>query len=174
MKAMKPGPDGRGVINDDTATVYIEGETNICTIIHRNGRSTWGGQTVREIRAEHPGKRVLVLPWREAVDRVRAAGIEKYTTPVVEVSEEDHDEMLNVLPPENWVRREGWSAFRMSEYYTGRITSHYVTMGGRFYHTRREAGTGVYEVIVNEIREGKFTPLEAEGNEAPRHQGIES
>lgn len=162
MKAMRPDADGRCVINDDTATLYIEGEPNVHTIIHRNGRSTWGNQTVREIRAENPGKTLLVLPWREAVERSRLAGIARYTTPVREITEEEYDEQLNVLPPENWVRRDGWCAFRMCEYYTGRITSHYVTMAGqprRYYHTRREAGIGVYEAIVNEIREGKFTPL---------------
>lgn len=148
-------------LTDDTPCLYIEGETNAVDYILPDGMMAYAGITVDAYRAAHPEKNFIVLPWKEVLERCRQAAIAKFATPVREITEEEYDEMLNVLPPENWVRRNGWSVFRMCEYYTGRITSHYVSMGGRFYHTRREAGHGVYEAIIEEIRQGKIEPLSA-------------
>lgn len=48
------------------------------------------------------------------------------TDQALPVSEERWDEMLNVLPPERWVRGEGSQSFRMSEELAGNISSYWV------------------------------------------------
>ena len=51
----------------------------------------------------------------------------KYLTEATEISETDYDDMLGVLPPENWTRTGEFEHFRMCEYMTSDITAQYAT-----------------------------------------------
>lgn len=53
--------------------------------------------------------------------------------PVREVTEEDWDYALNVLPPEKWCRINGVEMFCMSEFDYGVYTSQYARAGGKYY-----------------------------------------
>lgn len=53
--------------------------------------------------------------------------------PVREVTEEDWDYALGVLPPEKWCRISGVEMFCMSEFDYGVYTSQYARVGGKYY-----------------------------------------
>ena len=144
-----------GRAEDTAAAVVITGGTyphgdRIYSFITRSGRTAWGGETVAELRAKYPGALVQVLPFVEAYAQQHAADISRHCRPWEEITEEQHDEALNVLPPEKWQRSHGWSAFRMCEYMTGQITGHYFHVGGRYFTALRECGP--YEPMLLEIR----------------------
>lgn len=54
--------------------------------------------------------------------------------PATEVTEDQFYEMLNVLPPVNWVTINGVNEFCMSERLTGNYTGQYGRSNGKFYH----------------------------------------
>ena len=93
-----------------------------------------------------------MLPFIEACELVREWRRAHYCKPIEEITEERFDDMLNVLPPENWQRGGGLSIFRMSEYMTGSITGHYLSMQGRYFHAYREAKRGTYEAFITEAQ----------------------
>ena len=159
MRGMTPKDEQMNIL-DDTATVYVEGSTNIFDVImQKTGRTCFFQKTVREVRAEHPGRNVQVLPFSEVKMQIESARNTKYCTPAIEITEERFHEMLNVLPPENWHRENGWEVFRMVEYTCGNITDHFVRFGDHYFTTCRAIGAGVYQSIIEEIRAGKFQPL---------------
>ncbi len=57
---------------------------------------------------------------------------ELYLTGPVKITDEDYDDALNVLPPENWTRTGPIEHFRMMEYTTGSITNQYARMGDKY------------------------------------------
>ena len=140
MTTLKPGSG----YPDSLATVYIEGETHIRAFLTQKGR-TEGGKTVAQVKAEKPKKTVLVLPLGEVMTRIETAQNSAYFIPWHEITEERHDEMLNVLPPEKWERVGDVRIFRMSEYYTSDITSHYAQVGDRYFAGRFRTSGPSYE-----------------------------
>lgn len=50
-----------------------------------------------------------------------------------------HDEALNVLPPMKWHHLLGVESFRMSEFYSGHITTIYAKCQGRYWKFRDDA-----------------------------------
>ena len=57
-------------------------------------------------------------------------------TDTSEITEKEYWEALEVLPPEHWVRGDGFEHFRMCEYWSGTITQQYAT-NGRQWLTKR-------------------------------------
>lgn len=52
---------------------------------------------------------------------------------VTETTEEQFDEMLNILPPLNWCTIDGVEMFCMCEMYTGTYTNQYARIGDKYY-----------------------------------------
>lgn len=52
---------------------------------------------------------------------------------VIETTEEQFNEMLNVLPPMKWCHIDGVEMFCMSEMYTGTYTNQYARIGNNYY-----------------------------------------
>ncbi|MCQ8105832.1 hypothetical protein NP603_16340 [Methylomonas sp. SURF-1] len=54
----------------------------------------------------------------------------QYVTAPEAVTIDRYDEMLNVLPPENWKRLGGFPGeyFQLCEYYAGNVTSYFVKL----------------------------------------------
>jgi len=131
LTTIKPGKG----YPDNLATVYVQGRPGIEAFIAQSGR-TEGGKTVAQVRAENPGKTVLVIALGDAMERIAAVQNEAFITPWSEIDEERYDDMLNVLPPENWQSVDGVQIFRMCEYYTSNITSHFAKIGSRYFAGR--------------------------------------
>jgi len=147
---MHPYRKQSDMTSDFLAVVYVDGETTIETILAKTGRSMYGRKTVSEIRASHVGKTVSVLPIFQAMERVEAAQKAKYCNPLAEITEDQFLEALNCLPPENWKRGDGWEAFRMSEYTCGRIATHFLMVGDRYFSKSVAISSSVYDDMMKE------------------------
>lgn len=69
----------------------------------------------------------------EFFDKLDKFNAQKYCFDWKEISEERHWEMLECLPPECYNTFKGWNIFRMCEYTTGDITSHFMEKNWKFY-----------------------------------------
>jgi hypothetical protein len=149
---MKPlQPDGK--YSDNTATIYIEGSTSLCSFIKQNGRAAYSNQTIAEIKKENPGKSVKVLRLDDAVKFVNAAQDDMFLSDWKEITEEDFHTALNCLPPENFRRVNGVVIFRMSEYYTSNITAHYAALGEKCYKGYFRTNSPTYDEHAKKISE---------------------
>lgn len=83
---------------------------------------------IRRLAPEY-GTALTAMPAAEA----QALYENKYKTPVREVSAEDFDDALNVLPPVGWSRLRGGESFKISERIAGRVTAIYVALQGRHF-----------------------------------------
>jgi len=88
--------------------------------------------------------------WEEVEPQLEAAQDFEYIRPWKEIDDERWDEMLNVLPPEKWQTVRGVNIFRMSEYYTSNITTHFAKLGGRYFE-RQCRTTEKYETLAAEV-----------------------
>ena len=53
--------------------------------------------------------------------------------PLIEISEEEYNDALNVLPPLKWCTINGIEEFLMSEFYTGVYTTQYARYNNKYY-----------------------------------------
>lgn len=68
-------------------------------------------------------------------------------TDPVEITRETFIDQLEVLPPLGRVVRDGAETFKSSEFYSGRITSCYARVNGRYYHLRDVASITHDEIL---------------------------
>ena len=108
---------------------YFSAKTNsIITFPHPHiAGATMYGETEDEIKKEYPD--MVLMPYLQAIEEMGKPFIE----PVSETSQEIYDEMMCILPPENWKQIPGGSFFQMMEYITGDITRYYAYCNGKFY-----------------------------------------
>lgn len=66
------------------------------------------------------------------------------------ITKEKWWDALEVLPPENWRKVNGAEIFRIMEYYTSNITSHYIRVGDNHY-TVMHRNTKPYTEIAEEV-----------------------
>lgn len=113
------------VEDDGTATVAYSGR------LYNNG----GPNLSPEQYLALPGHEHLSLIDDAELDRLVAE--HNWTTylnqPVQEITRETFWEMLEVLPPMNWVGGDGFERFNMVERMTGSITSQYARLGDRYF-----------------------------------------
>ena len=63
-----------------------------------------------------------------------------------EITEEIWCDALNCLPPEKWKTVNGVEIFRLCEYYTDNITTHYASLRGRFFKAMRRTSDSYAEL----------------------------
>ena len=71
----------------------------------------------------------------------------KCITPPQRITADAFFEALGALPPEDWQRRGHSESFKMSEYYTGQVTTIYSRIGNNFY-TFRDMASLTHEQII--------------------------
>lgn len=143
-----------------THAIYQRGEDHIQNSAHTADDGTlWAAYT--EITAaeycaqknaeREPGEpEYEVIPFDEAMPLIEAAQRAKYLSDWKEITEEEWNDALEVLPPENWRTVAGVEIFRMMEYLTGTITGHYARLGERYFVANRCAKTR-YDDIATEV-----------------------
>ncbi len=85
-------------------------------------------QAIRRLTPEY-GTALSALSANEAHDRYEAG----FKTNVREISAEEFDDALNVLPPEAWTHASGGESFKISERIAGRVTAIYVSLRGHYF-----------------------------------------
>ncbi len=108
--------------------VFCTATQSIIDIV-RDGAGETDQQAIDRLRAEY-GTALTALPASEAQQRYEA----RFKSPVREVSAEDFNDALNVLPPQDWVHARGGQSFKISERIAGSVTAIYVSLQGRYFH----------------------------------------
>jgi hypothetical protein len=75
-----------------------------------------------------------------------------HVKPAEEICEDNYIEMLEVLPPGDWVRRYGQASFYLTELYTDDITDIFVWIGNRFFRLR-DRYTLTHDERIAKVRE---------------------
>ncbi len=113
--------------------VYRAGNTHIETILI-NGLSQYS----KKPKAHYIKEGFEIYDtWEEVSKIIHDLETKRLIGNWEEITEERHDDMLNCLPPKNWVS----GAFMMCEYYTSNITSFYLIVNNRYFTARRRDTT---------------------------------
>lgn len=104
-----------------------------------------------ELLAEKEGSEVM------DIDEYAEKADSFWCTEPKEITAEDYDEMLNVLPPEDWRNGGFGSSFKMMEYWSGNVTGIYCKIGEKYWSFR-----GVATMKHEEICEKCLAAKEAE------------
>ncbi len=73
-------------------------------------------------------------------------------TAIIEVTAERYDEMLNILPPLDWVRDDGVERFSMCEFLDGPITTQFARIGNRYFTKPVRYGDKSTYITVDAVR----------------------
>ena len=99
-------------------------------------RGQYSGKNGAELAAEYKAEGRMKLMRMCDFDKLHD---EALRTDPEEITEADYDEALNVLPPMKWHHLLGVESFRMSEFYSGHITTIYAKCQGRYWKFRDDA-----------------------------------
>ena len=114
-------------MNDNQPVFYQPGKAGIIDLCI-DGKGQYSGETLEQVRLRYPGAEIGEL------GTVSEQSEEMFKSAPVEVTEERFDEMLNVLPPINWVRSAaGETSFKMIERTYGNITTIFARIGNRYF-----------------------------------------
>lgn len=119
----------------DNCFVSVEQRT-VIDYLREDGRSIVGGETLEEVRKRYPDAQAM--PYAEAARAIEEGLI---AHPVERISEERYNEMLNVLPPCNWVRGGSVESFHISEAITGSVVNVFVRIGSDHFSLYSRART---------------------------------
>jgi hypothetical protein len=107
------------------------------TALTAAGVCMFSGKTVEEMQ-QGSGEALEVMPFTQALELADAASRARYCQGPKRISLERYEEMLNVLPPENWQRGVGFGFFRLSERLSGAIASFFVRIGDSYYQINED------------------------------------
>jgi hypothetical protein len=137
-------------VNEVERVFYLPGSAGILDAVTDDGRGVYGGQSLEEIRADHPS--AVVLDFDQAIEEIDKVNRARFLTPPVEISMEHYDVDMGVFPPEAFTTGKGWGGFRFMEYTCERWTAHYCHIGKRYFTGIRRAGAGSVRAFVDECR----------------------
>jgi hypothetical protein len=130
-----------------TQAVYNRTSGHLHTVLNAAGLCQYTGKTLEEMQEENKPAQLEVMTFLEALEATQAASRARYCTGPKRISKEHYEEMLNVLPPENWTRGVGYSSFRLSERLSGSIASFFIRIGDSYYQVNEEEDTDMGELF---------------------------
>lgn len=86
-----------------------------------------------DYKKEKGNENLVTMTWEELEEKYIIPYKNNLQKPFKEITEEDFNEMLNVLPPMRWTRFENGRFFFISEAYTADLHSLYVKYKGKYY-----------------------------------------
>lgn len=137
----------------DCPVIYKEGELHVQTSIHPITRNClYSGK--HESGYHEDG--FVTLSIEDAEKRIMIAENKKLIPESFsEITKDEFENALECLPPQKWLRHNGGSIFRMCEYYTSNITTHFVEHKNRFFKALRRTTTP-YSEIIEQIERNHF------------------
>lgn len=87
-------------------------------------------KTLEQMATQYPGVQLVEM------DDAIAQSQEAVRLPVSEITQEQFDDALGCMPPQQWHHSDGAESFKCCEHYSGNITSIYARVGVRFFHMR--------------------------------------
>jgi len=101
----------------------------------------YSGETLEQVAARYPGAQL------GECDEIVATREAMMKTDPVEITEDQYVAMLEVLPPEDFKFDAFGTSFKMSEYFSGRITNIYATYDNRYFMLTDVASLPHSEII---------------------------
>ena len=136
--------------------IYEKGKCHLQTTVDSlDGICHYTKKTVDEYLKEL-GSNFSCIPFEDALDLINEAENANFIDPWKEISVDDYDCWLGVLPPEKWENAGGVSLFRISERLTGNITRHVgaiKTQYGIRYFTANRRTSESYKDMAKQINE---------------------
>ena len=127
-----PNTDRPLTISDYKDCWYVAGETHIVDLIHPvTGLTMHFKRDAADVQAQHPTARRI--SWDEASRQIDAATDARFKQGVSEITVEQFEYALNVLPPVGWTTHAAVESFRMSERTWGTLTGIYARLGRRYF-----------------------------------------
>lgn len=127
---------------------YIQGQTHIIDVATEDGTTSLG-KTQSELTDRYPDAQFML--WDEAWQQIQAINKAKYLDTVpVEITEENFDEMLNVLPPQCWHCGDTTESFFLLEAQTENIHPVYARVFNRYFKLYATRGTK-HQAIIERI-----------------------
>jgi len=117
--------------------IYSHTTGRLHTALTADGVCMFTGKTVEQMQQES-AEQLEVMPFTQALELVDAADRARYCTGPKRITQERYEEMLNVLPPENWRRGVGYGCFRLSERLSGTIASFFLRIGDSYYQVNED------------------------------------
>ena len=126
---------GQRITYSDLLVMYKKGCRHVQTSlnIHEDGDLVCAYNQDDAYRTMPEG--CVIVSLDDAVEMIDEVLAIEYTDPWEEITREEYDEMLEVLPPEAF----SGTAFRMMEYTEGVYTAHFIQLGNRYYTAIRKA-----------------------------------
>ncbi|AXH72676.1 MAG: Sea42 [Caudoviricetes sp.] len=87
-------------------------------------------KTLDTLQKDNPNIRLML--WDDAMEQIENLNTERLSK-IDEITEEQWNEMLNILPPMDWQAYRGAQSFLLPEPYTGSWYPCYVTANGKYY-----------------------------------------
>lgn len=110
--------------------------------------SAWGCETLPELVAlGRVSPEAQILPQDEALALSDAADRQRLCKGPQPIDAERFDELLNVLPPQRWVRGVAAESFRISEAITGDLYTFCVRLDDRYFSIT-ESGSTTHDELV--------------------------
>ena len=91
------------------------------------GKGLYSGETIEEIRQRYP--KIELRDFDEVIEQQEA---HLRTSPEM-ISEDQFNDALEMLPPDNWVRTPAGESFAFAERYSGRMTTIYARLGRTYW-----------------------------------------
>jgi hypothetical protein len=117
--------------------IYNHTTGRLFTALTAEGVCMFTGKTIEEMQ-RGSDEALEVMPFIQALELHDAASRAQYCRGPQRISHERYEEMLNVLPPENWHRGVGFGCFRLSERLCGTIASFFVRIGDSYYQINED------------------------------------
>jgi hypothetical protein len=118
---------------DNTPTFYDSKEGRVNTVclcdsfenLKDETKVAWVKENKKEYQEKHP--ELELMSFGKALELSQQADRKKYKAGIVkEITEEIFHEMLNVLPPDNWINYSTNESFRICENLTGELSNFYI------------------------------------------------
>ena len=129
-----------------STAIFSHTSGRLHTALTPEGVCIFSGKTFEQMRQES-GEVLELMPFVQALELTEAASRARYCQGPERISQERYEEMLNVLPPENWQRGVGYSCFRLSERLSGAIASFFVRIGDSYYQINEDEDANVGELF---------------------------
>ena len=139
-------------VTDTTPSVWDPAVGRVYTFLFPDAygvlRSAYGNETIDEMRsAGHISPEAVVLPFEEAYSLQAGADRARYCTGPERIDRERWDELLDVLPPCRWIRRDTTESFHISEALTGNLYRHCVRVGDCYFTLIEDRNTPHIELV---------------------------
>lgn len=130
--------------------IYKLGETHLQTTI-TNGYADYTNGKRPEAYLDELGPGYACLPIDQALELIEKAEEKKYIKAWKEITINQWEYWLEVLPPVKWKTIDGVNLFRISEHMTGNIVLHCARIGKRCFEAYRRTSNS-YKALAAEVR----------------------